>query len=143
MREKDRQEIEEKRRRIQDNIAKSKRQIESVKSPSVLEPKVSRTPLFIEYERRGKEIELREIERIKSQLQHIKEERSPRDPKELLEHRLRMESIVNEKVEKLRKARIGRQTAFSYDFSKYHTSFHDIVEQEKRAVLDEQERREK
>lgn len=54
-----------------------------------------------------------------------------------------MEQIVNEKVEKLRKARTGRQTAFSYDFSKYHTSFHDIVEQEKKAVLDEQERRDK
>jgi hypothetical protein len=39
-----------------------------------------------------------------------------------------MDYIVNEKVEKLKKARIGRQTALSYDFSKYHNSFHDIVE---------------
>lgn len=50
------------------------------------------------------------------------------DPREIQEHQRRMDEIVNEKIEKLKKARIGRQTALSYDFSKYHNSFHTILE---------------
>jgi len=82
--------------------------VDQMKQSLTLENKVSKTPLFLEYQKKGKELELREIERIRSQLQQIKEERSPIDPKELMEHRKKMEQIVNEKVEKLRKARIGR-----------------------------------
>lgn len=105
--------------------------------------KPSKTPLFLEYEKRGKELEKIEAERIKSQLEQIKlERRAPMDPKELAEHQKRVEFIVNEKIEKLKKARIGRQSALSYDFSKFHNSFHDIIEQQEKAAQEEQKRKE-
>jgi hypothetical protein len=50
-----------------------------------------------------------------------------------LEHSKRITEIVNEKIEKRRKDRIGRQSAISYDFSKYHNSFRDIVSKEEKA----------
>jgi hypothetical protein len=98
----------------------------------------SKTPLYLEYERRGRALEMQELERIRSQLEQIRQERrSPMDPKEIKEHQKRMEEIVNEKIERLRNARIGRQTALSYDVSKYHNSFHAMIEKQEREQREE------
>lgn len=81
---------------------------------------------------------MKEEEKIRALLEKIKQERRhPLDTKEINEHQRRMDFIVNEKIEKLRKARIGRQSALSYDFSKYHNSFHDIIEQQEKAQREE------
>jgi hypothetical protein len=51
---------------------------------------------------------------------------------ELIEHSKRISEIVNEKIEKRKNERIGRQSAISYDFSKYHNQFHEMVSKEEK-----------
>ncbi len=83
-------------------------------------------PLFKKLEKRGQEIEQEENLRIKQQLEQIAQIRgAPIKRSELLEHSKRISEIVKEKVEKRKKDRIGRQSAISYDFSKYHNQFHE------------------
>ena len=49
---------------------------------------------------------------------------------------------MNEKIEKRKKDRIGRQSAISYDFSKYKNAFHDMVIKEEKGYREEELKKE-
>jgi hypothetical protein len=61
---------------------------------------------------------------------------------ELIEHSKRITEIVKEKIEKRKKDRIGRQSAISYDFSKYHNQFHEMVSKEEKAYREMEQKKE-
>ena len=60
---------------------------------------------------------------------------------ELLEHSKRITEIVKEKIEKRKKDRIGRQSAISYDFSKYHNQFHEMVTKEEKVYKEMEQKK--
>lgn len=103
----------------------------------------SAIPLFKKLEKRGLEMEQEENQRIKQQLDQIALIRgAPIKRAELLEHSKRITEIVKEKIEKRKKDRIGRQSAISYDFSKYHNQFHDMVSKEEKAYREMEQKKE-
>lgn len=59
-----------------------------------------------------------------------------------MEHSKRITEIVKEKIEKRKKDRIGRQSAISYDFSKYHNQFHEMVSKEEKAFREMEQKKE-